>query len=47
MPITEEVIEQIDKLSEDEVLLIMVYGYVFFEWYSGIDMNETMANYEE
>ena len=46
-PITEEVIEQDQKLGGDEVWTIMGYGYPFFGWYPGIEINETMANYEE
>ena len=30
LPITEEVIEQVDKLSGDEGRPIMVYGYLLF-----------------
>ena len=47
MPITKEIIKQVEKLAWDEVRPIMGYGYPFFEWYLDIKINETVENYEE
>ena len=44
-PITEEIIEQVDKLSRDERRPTMGYGYPLFDWDPGIEINETMENY--
>ena len=44
MPITEEIIEQVDKLAGYEGRPIMGDGYPLFEWNSGIEINETMSN---
>ena len=45
--ITEEVIEQVDRLYGDEGPPIMGDRYPFFEQDPGIEINETMENYEE
>ena len=47
LSITEEIIEQIDKLSWDGGWTIMLDGYPFFECTPGIEINETMADGEE
>ena len=39
--------EQAEKLARDEGRPIMGYGYPFFDWAPGIEINETMANDEE
>ena len=47
LPITEKIIKQVDRLAGDEGWKIMGDGYPLFEWYTGIEINETMANYKE
>ena len=47
MPITEELIEQVDQLARNKVRPILADGYPFFEWCPGIEIHETISNYEE
>ena len=47
MPITEALIEQVEKLYGDEGHQIIGDGYTFFDWYLGIEIDETMTNDEE
>ena len=46
LPITEESIEQVELLYGDLGQSIMGYRYPLFEWDPGIQINETMENYE-
>ena len=47
MPITEEIIEKVEKFSGDEVRPIIGDGYPLFEWDTVIEINEAMKNDEE
>ena len=47
MPITEEIIEQVEKLAGDEGRPNMRYEYSFFELSLGVEINETMENDKE
>ena len=47
MPITGELIEQVDQLARNKVRPILADGYPFFEWCPGIEIHETISNYEE
>ena len=47
LTITKELIEQVYQLDVYEGRPIMGYGYPFFEWAPGIEINETMENDKE
>ena len=47
LPITEKIIEKVEKLAGDEGREIMGHGHPLFEWDPGIEINETMENNKE
>ena len=44
LSILQEIIEQVEKLAGNQGWKIMGYGYPFFEWTPGIEINATMEN---